>query len=315
MRKSLIILAMACILLAGSAYVFIPGILIVSKVKFVHCLPNSVFRILADENKWKTWFPFEKKDSPILVYNEDTFHVGKKVPLTVQVLISRKDNRQLETLITILNLPGDSSIIQWQCELHAGLNPVKRFLQYLYAKSIKNDMKELLDQFAPLIENRDQVYGVHIEITSSSDTILMAKQAILNNYPSTAVEYGLIGEIRKYISRHQSKETGYPIMNIKQLDSGRYSITVAVPMDKTLPDLRQIKKDGFSQQRLVPGHFVTARFTGGDSTIQEVFRQIRFYRLDFSKVPVAIPFQSLITERINEPDTSKWITKIYAPVY
>jgi hypothetical protein len=29
---------------------------------------------------------------------------------------------------------------------------------------------------------------------------------------------------------------------------------------------------------------------------------------------MAIPFQSLITDRVKEPDTAKWITKLYAPV-
>jgi hypothetical protein len=315
MKKSLTILAIACILLIGSEYIFIPGRLVVTKVELVHFVHSAVYRTLANENKWQAWFPSEKKGSSSLIFKGDTFRVGKAVPFTVQVLLGQKDGGEIETLITVLNFPGDSAVIQWQCGLPAGLNPLKRFFQYLNARRIKNNMKEILDQFVPFVEQKEHVYGVNIDISSTKDTLLISTQNIQKTYPTTAEVYALIGKLRQYISLHQSSETGYPMLNIKQLDSGWNRVRVAIPIHKLVVDYAQIGKDGFSEERMVPGHFVTTQFTGGDSTVQEVFRQIRLYSLDYSKVPVAIPFQSLITERINEPDTSKWITRIFAPVY
>jgi hypothetical protein len=39
------------------------------------------------------------------------------------------------------------------------------------------------------------------------------------------------------------------------------------------------------------------------------------YFKDYNRVAMAIPFEYLITDRLKVPDTSKWVTKIYCPVY
>jgi hypothetical protein len=41
---------------------------------------------------------------------------------------------------------------------------------------------------------------------------------------------------------------------------------------------------------------------------------VQKYKDDYQRVSPAIPFYSLITDRLKEPDSSKWITKIYFPV-
>ena len=43
-------------------------------------------------------------------------------------------------------------------------------------------------------------------------------------------------------------------------------------------------------------------------------KQMEQYVSDHKYVRIAIPFQSLVTDRMNEPDSSKWITKIYYPI-
>jgi hypothetical protein len=35
---------------------------------------------------------------------------------------------------------------------------------------------------------------------------------------------------------------------------------------------------------------------------------------DYQQTAMAIPFESLVTDRSREPDTLKWITNIYVPV-
>jgi len=39
------------------------------------------------------------------------------------------------------------------------------------------------------------------------------------------------------------------------------------------------------------------------------------YFADHNRTSMAIPFSYLITNRSEQPDTLKWITKIYAPVF
>jgi hypothetical protein len=41
---------------------------------------------------------------------------------------------------------------------------------------------------------------------------------------------------------------------------------------------------------------------------------MKAYMKDFKLTSPAMPFELLVTNRANEPDTSKWVTKIYYPI-
>ena len=51
-----------------------------------------------------------------------------------------------------------------------------------------------------------------------------------------------------------------------------------------------------------------------ESEIQKAYDQIQHYISDHNRVAPAISFESLVTDRRQEPDSSKWVTRIYYPV-
>ena len=59
---------------------------------------------------------------------------------------------------------------------------------------------------------------------------------------------------------------------------------------------------------------MTGEVTGGQKEIEEAQKQMELYITDYQRSIIAIPFQMLITDRTREPDSSKWITRIYFPV-
>jgi len=99
------------------------------------------------------------------------------------------------------------------------------------------------------------------------------------------------------------------MMNIKQSEDGRYETQVAIPTNHLL------QNDGkIHYRRMVPGYFMVTEVKGGSFTIQEAMKQMDYYVSDYKKTVMAKPFQILVTNRLTETDTSKWITKIYIPV-
>ncbi len=65
---------------------------------------------------------------------------------------------------------------------------------------------------------------------------------------------------------------------------------------------------------MVPGNFMVIEISGGDYAVREGERNLQNYIEDYGKIKMAIPFQSLITNRLAEPDSSRWKTRIYLPV-
>ncbi len=97
---------------------------------------------------------------------------------------------------------------------------------------------------------------------------------------------------------------------LNDIDSNNFSTTVAIPINKVLPD-----KGPILFKKMFPGNILTAEVKGGVYAIKEGFKQLNHYILDNQLTSPAIPFQSLVTDRLVEVDTSKWMTKLYYPVY
>jgi effector-binding domain-containing protein len=133
---------------------------------------------------------------------------------------------------------------------------------------------------------------------------------ITKKYPSQQEYYNLIKKLQDYIATNGASPANYPMLNIAEIDSNNFVTTVAIPVNKVLPDTGPIVF-----KKMFPGNILTAEVKGGVHAIEEGFRQLNHYVSDYQLVLPAIPFQSLITDRLVEADTSKWMTKLYYPIY
>src|SRR4029077_17614911 len=127
---------------------------------------------------------------------------------------------------------------------------------------------------------------------------------------STKDVYGLIEKLRDYLPKEGANEVGYPMLNVTRKEQGDYTAMVAIPVDKQMKGTSEIAP----KQMLPNGFILTAIVKGGDDAIKKGLAAIANYITDYQKSVIAIPFESLITDRSKETDTTKWVTKIYYPV-
>jgi len=99
------------------------------------------------------------------------------------------------------------------------------------------------------------------------------------------------------------------MLNVTKEGTNQYQFMIGIPVNRILP-----KQDGIFPTRLVPGNFMVTEVRGAQQQIDEALSQLNYYFSDYGKTAMAIPFQSLITDRSQEPDSTKWITRISAPV-
>jgi hypothetical protein len=309
MKKWLIILSVLIILALACIYFFIPATLNISQVTLVRSAKSSAYRFLSEKNNWRKWWPGDSSQKNNSFYYKNVrYQMQPKLRTTVDVLIQQGDSG-INSTIDIIPLSNDSIGIQWQCSIASGLNPVRKIMNYNEAVAIKKNMDDILEHFQVFIENLDNVYGIHIEQSSTKDTLLICTKSRMTKYPTSADTYNLINKLRKHIISYGAKQTGYPMRNITQLDSGGFQIMVALPIDKELKT-----ENIFFPSRMVPGRFLVAEVKGGPGTVDEAQKQIRLYMQEYKRMSLAIPFESLITDRSIETDTSKWVTKLFNPV-
>ena len=120
----------------------------------------------------------------------------------------------------------------------------------------------------------------------------------------------MVQKIQAYIKTKAALQTGNPIFNISETGKNQYQLMCAIPIDKTITG-----NNAFACKKMIKGSFMIAEVVGGDSTVKKASASLQQYFADYRKTSMAINFNMLITDRIYQPDTAKWITRLYYPVY
>ncbi len=315
MKKWLLsVVGITSVVLIG-IYLFIPHEIKISKIVFLKTNAAVANRFLMDGKNWPRWISpdsvYASKTSPgslsfkLQNYN---YTVEGAMMNTSQVSIS-DDEKSISSLMSIIPVTEDSVAVEWKADINAGISPVSRIKARRTAKEIENSMNDILSKLKIFLDKKENAYGFDIVQQQVTDTILISTKHISNSYPSTDEIYSMINNLRKYISNEGAKETNPPMLNIAN-EGGTYRTMVAIPVNKILPE-----KNDYAFKRMVPGKILVAEIKGGEYTARQALKQMDLYVSDHHLSSPAIPFESLITNRMQEPDTTKWITKIYYPIY
>ena len=308
MKKRLLAFALIFILAAiAGIYIFIPARLAISNSLIVNSTLNSTGRIIIDSNKWKSWWPDTSASG--LIYNNYKYSPSKGVFNAVEVII-HKNEQQVESRITVLPLNKDSVLLEWRAVIENGNSPFARIGAYNKAADLKNDMAHLLSQLKTFLEKTENIYGTPVIKTKVKDTLLIVTLENFSSIPSTEQVYQLIDRLKAHARKENVPETGYPMLHFLQTGDTHFETMVALPVGRAPKEY-----GGVSIRRMVPGNILVTEIIGGPWTIRQSFRQLQNYVGDHRMISPAKPFESLVTDRRSESDTSKWVTKIYYPIF
>ncbi|HUP11853.1 MAG TPA: hypothetical protein VM187_06570 [Niastella sp.] len=309
MKKWLLITAVVIIAAIASVYIFIPAQLNIVQITPINCTANGAYRTLTTDTQWQHWWPGLQSNSNTFHYNNGTFSITQKLRNTLEILIQQNELATVSNL-HIFPIAGDSINLHWSCNVATGANPVKRIQHYRQALALKNNMRIALNQFKTFAEKKENVYSITFRETIFKDSYLLSLRSLQKDYPNVATIYANLHVLKQYSATHQAKQTGNPLLNITPLNTGGYQLLTALPVDKQLPPNGQI-----FNQRIPLNRFWVTRVTGGASSVEHAIHQFQLYVQDYQRSVMALPFQQLITDRSTAPDTSKWVTDIYFPLF
>lgn len=306
---SLLILGIA------SVYIFIPDNIIVSSAEQVESSDRIISDFLNNSTKRQRWWPKSSSGKPIrpdgknldLNGYEYQFKSGNLGSTNVMII---KDDLKIKSLIIWQSLSNSTYKITWRTVFRASKNPLERFLQYQKARQVKRNMNLILLNFLTFIADSKNVYQFNIERRIVKDTILVTSTMLSTSYPETARIYKLIDEVKAYAVKNGSKPVNVPMLNVSRDSKGEYLTMVAIPIDKNI-----IPGNSVKVKYMVAGNILATEVKGGPGKVAEGFNQLKNYINDFRLMSPAIPYESLVTDRAKEPDTAKWITKIYYPIF
>jgi len=312
MKKWVVWLLAIIVLTVGCIYFLIPAKIVISNISTARATITGEFRYIGQEENWEKWWrdasgASHVKGSPF-EFNGTVFRLNKQLTNIAGIEIEQK-NLKFQSAIHLISFNKDSTGASWECDINAGNNPLNRVRSLMAATKIKKDMAGVLKNLTTYVSDLKNVYGLTISRTSTKDTTMLTASFLSAAYPTIPQIYSFFDTVENSIKRQRGTKTGSPMLNVREAENGGFETQVAIPTDRLL------KNDGkIHFRRMVPGYFIVSEVNGGPFTIREAVKQLDYYISDYKKTVMAKPFQTLVTNRLTETDTSKWITKIHIPV-
>ncbi|MBN8838001.1 MAG: GyrI-like domain-containing protein [Sphingobacteriia bacterium] len=311
MKKWIGLLVILLILLLAGVYVFIPATLKVSCVRYVTCYHGSVQKFITDP-KWFNDFLLKSTNTKESDINGKDF--SYKLTNTFSNLTEiniHANNIDVMSHLLSFSVYLDSSAIQWSAEIKTGNNPISRITTYYKAVSLKKSMEGLISTLKEQLDKPENLYGIHVKEVQFADTVLItSKFTTVNTPPDTRKLYSIVALLKTYAGKNNAAVVDSPMTFTQRKDSMYFETMVGLPINKLI-----IETGEFKIKRIPhAGNMLQTEIKGGLHTIDKGFEKLTEYFLDSKRQSPAIPFQMLITNRLAETDTSKWITKIYYPV-
>jgi hypothetical protein len=303
MRKALFITGVILLFLLAAIYLLIPSRLNVVVVFPVKCNVDAADRSLRDTANLTKWWGDQESGA----MRSTVTGLFRRM---IDVRIDDEGTSVSSRLFVLPKVRIDSCLLRWEVSLSSGLNPIRRIERYRQAKKLGAKMEGVLSRLGSRLEDQRLVYGMVITEGNTQDSALVSTEKTFDRYPSDSVIYGLIGKLRQYAGRNGGHETGYPMLNVTKELNGMCKVEVGLPIDEEMNGKGDIR-----WRRLIRVVFLEADVRGGDRTVTNAVSQMANYISDYQRTIMAIPYQSLITDRMKERDTTKWVTRLYVPVF
>lgn len=308
MKKWILISFAIILLLITALYFLIPGAHNYYYQATANCPQTAVARQITNHTNW-AWWPGRKKDDTNYSYKNFIYKIEKVLYNGIETTVFNNTD-SLKGILQYLYYGNDSTQFQWTSTYIFSPNPFKRFKQYIQLNKFKNNVEDLLDDIKEYFGNQQNVYGMIITKQRVRESYMISVKDTFSHYPSAREIYKLIGSIKEYILRMDSEETDHPMLHVERYDSTTFEAMVAIPTKHELPS-----EGKFRLKKMVVGNILMAEVKGGMYTIMKGEEELTNYVNDYKKTSPAIPFQSLVTNRLLETDTLKWITKLYYPIF
>lgn len=311
MKRIFVVIIVALLLLLLTGYALIPRKLSISSASSFGANRESIYRFLVADTNWHKWWPGNVSNvaEGSFQFRGYEFRIEKVFYDVIQLKLV--DNNFSSSLsLEIVPYSIDSIAVELSTELVSGPNPLSRVSRYFRARKIKHALDDIVLALRKYTGNLKNIYGILIRKEKVQYQHLISAKRSFSHYPTTTDVYAMIDELRDYVHKSGAQEIFSPMLNIQMADSTNYLAQVGLPVDKDLP-----QEEGIASKWMMKGgNILEGEVTGGQKQLDEGARQMEIYIRDYQRTIIAIPFQMLITDRRKEPDSTKWITRLYYPV-
>ena len=309
MKKIIFFLVIFIASFSAAVLLFIPSVEKISCSAKVKCPQSAVQRFLVYKSNWGKWWPGNKLNDTLYTYGNFTYSITK-------IFIDGFETQYMNTGDTLMGtlsyqpISADSTLLSWESNIPLSNNPFTRFFQNMVTGQFQANATGLLAGMQSFFNKEENVYGFKVNMQKVQNSSLIATNKVFNHYPTVQEVYAIIASLKGYIASKKGEQVNYPMLNVNIDDSINYRVMVAIPVKNDLPAY-----GSFQLKKMVLGNILMARVQGGIKVVQQGEEELTNYLEDYHKTSPAIPYQLLVTDRLQQRDSTQWVTELYYPVF
>lgn len=275
----------------------------------VDCPIDALTRNISNPTNWNKWWPGKKLNDSSYSFNEKTIAI-KNILINGFNGQTLSDGIQIQIALQAISISSYTSQINITTQYELSTNVITKLFQYLSLSKDRSEFTQFLNHLQTVFSSTEKTYGFNIERQKVPNSSYISVKQSFNHHPTTEEIYSMIHELEKYIELQNSKATNAPILNIHTDDNKEYDVMVAIATVRDLPSNNQ-----FFLKNMMLGNIMVAEVKGDRKRIDECIQAMKYYINDYRKSSPAIYFERLITNRLTEKDSTKWVTTINYPIF
>jgi len=309
MKNWLVYFCMLIIVILFAFYFYIPSTKNTLFKTLVNCTEGGATRQIIHKNKWQFWWPGQKVKDDMYTYKNNNFRIDKMILNGFETTIfNGTDSMKAQFRFTYFGM--DTTLFQWNMSSSFSTNPLTRVNQYFLFNKFKSTVENLLGDTKKYFENQQNIYGMKVVQQTVTGASYISTKKTFTTYPTTQEIYDMINLLQSYTAKKGGEVTGEPMLHVEQEGTSVYIAMVAMPTKNDLPS-----EADFQLKKMILGNILMGEIKGGIYTITTGEKELANYVIDYKKLSPAVGFQSLVTNRLLEADTAKWITRLYYPIF
>lgn len=309
MKKTFFIVLAAIAIIIAAAYILLSEKPVIAQDLSIDTSDVIAAKFLTTTSGWDKWWPGIKISDKQYSFQDARISIEKMTNSSTYLKL-QKDNLTFNGEISCFADAEGSVKFKWDAIDQSDTGFPSRLINYFKTRTAENQVAEILLSLKHFLEDEKNAYGYKIYLNHAKDTVLLVSAGTYPAYPSLQAVYNTVETLKQQADNQGAKQTNFPMLNVTQTDAHEYQVNVALPINKRISPVQRTSINNIPKG----GNLLVADVRGGQNTVNNALAQMKIYMKDHRLVSPAMPFQSLITDRIAQRDTSKWITKIYYPI-
>lgn len=335
LKKVSIAIAIIIALLVIIAY-FLPQKVTVKRSLAINAPAEVVFEQINTLKNWEKWSPWHKLDPSMkLTYEGPESGQGASYSWD-----SQQENVGKGKLTILASIPFDSIatsmdfmengvavggyklantdsglVLTWSMESDMGMNPLARWFGLLMDGMIGSDFEKGLAAIKEIAEStpvKPKEPEVKIEETITASQYVVTMKDSASSVAEVTAKLGpAYAEIGKQVTKNGASQAGPVFAIYHAWSKDKIVFEAGIPVDKMIKPDAGSKVSAWEMQGM---NVVVADHYGDYNNLEKTHKKIDEYLQKNGKKVAGSPWESYITDPGQEPDASKWLTKIYYPV-